>query len=219
MVIMRAYQHKHEYGFALAHMLIILAVIAFLGGGAYYFVAPADENKNSVICSLEAKLCPDGTSVGRAGPNCEFSECPSETVTESDIKDDAVAYSGSLLAGDKDGSPLLEFNQTDYDNAISSGKLVVLYFYANWCPICKEEFPRMEAAFDSLNDPSVVGFRVSYKDSETTKDEEEVAREHGVAYQHTKVFVHEGNRIKKSPEGYPTMEHYVSTIKQVLEQL
>jgi hypothetical protein len=28
---------------------------------------------------LEAKICPDGTSVGRTGPNCEFAACPSAT--------------------------------------------------------------------------------------------------------------------------------------------
>ncbi|MDD5050722.1 MAG: hypothetical protein PHV93_03195 [Candidatus Pacebacteria bacterium] len=29
-----------------------------------------------VACTMEAKICPDGSSVGRVGPNCEFAECP-----------------------------------------------------------------------------------------------------------------------------------------------
>lgn len=29
-----------------------------------------------VFCTMEAKLCPDGSSVGRVGPNCEFAPCP-----------------------------------------------------------------------------------------------------------------------------------------------
>ena len=28
------------------------------------------------VCTLEAKLCPDGSAVGRTGPNCEFAPCP-----------------------------------------------------------------------------------------------------------------------------------------------
>ncbi len=28
-------------------------------------------------CPMEAKFCPDGSSVGRVGPNCEFAPCPS----------------------------------------------------------------------------------------------------------------------------------------------
>lgn len=31
---------------------------------------------NLVACTQEAKLCPDGSAVGRTGPNCEFSLCP-----------------------------------------------------------------------------------------------------------------------------------------------
>ena len=27
-------------------------------------------------CTMDAKLCPDGSSVGRTGPNCEFAPCP-----------------------------------------------------------------------------------------------------------------------------------------------
>lgn len=29
-----------------------------------------------VTCTMEAKICPDGSSVGRQGPNCEFAPCP-----------------------------------------------------------------------------------------------------------------------------------------------
>ena len=31
---------------------------------------------NPVACTQEAKLCPDGSAVGRTGPNCEFAQCP-----------------------------------------------------------------------------------------------------------------------------------------------
>lgn len=27
-------------------------------------------------CTMEAKICPDGSGVGRSGPNCEFAPCP-----------------------------------------------------------------------------------------------------------------------------------------------
>lgn len=29
-------------------------------------------------CTQEAKLCPDGSSVGRSGPKCEFASCSEE---------------------------------------------------------------------------------------------------------------------------------------------
>lgn len=36
-----------------------------------------------VFCTQEAKLCPDGSYVGRTGPNCEFAECPGEGANAS----------------------------------------------------------------------------------------------------------------------------------------
>lgn len=33
-------------------------------------------NTGAVACTMEAKICPDGSAVGRQGPNCEFAKCP-----------------------------------------------------------------------------------------------------------------------------------------------
>ena len=36
-----------------------------------------DKNmKSNIICTEGAKICPDGSSVVRTGPDCEFAECP-----------------------------------------------------------------------------------------------------------------------------------------------
>jgi benzodiazapine receptor len=36
-----------------------------------------------VACTMEARLCPDGSAVGRSGPNCEFGACPVPVVDPS----------------------------------------------------------------------------------------------------------------------------------------
>src|SRR3990167_4598411 len=36
-----------------------------------------------VMCTMEAKMCPDGSYVGRTGPQCEFAACPGETDTSN----------------------------------------------------------------------------------------------------------------------------------------
>lgn len=38
---------------------------------------PTQED-NQVFCTQEAKLCPDGSYVGRKGPKCEFEACPTQ---------------------------------------------------------------------------------------------------------------------------------------------
>lgn len=43
-------------------------------------VATSRPNPNDMVaCTMEAKQCPDGSFVGRSGPNCEFAPCPSQT--------------------------------------------------------------------------------------------------------------------------------------------
>lgn len=42
-----------------------------------------DLPSNGVVCTLEAKFCPDGSYVGRTGPHCEFAPCPSEANIKS----------------------------------------------------------------------------------------------------------------------------------------
>ena len=43
-------------------------------------VLKADE---PVACQMDAKICPDGSGVGRTGPTCEFAACPSPAATSS----------------------------------------------------------------------------------------------------------------------------------------
>jgi len=34
------------------------------------------DQKDQVVCTQDAKLCPDGSYVSRQPPNCEFAACP-----------------------------------------------------------------------------------------------------------------------------------------------
>ena len=124
-----------------------------------------------------------------------------------------MKYSGTKLAGNT--APLLDFTKADYDAAVASGKLVLLYFYANWCPICRAEFPKMQTVFDELTADAVVGFRVNYKDNETNTDETTLAKQFGVAYQHTKVFVRGGDLVSKHPDSW-SAERYRKEINDRL---
>jgi hypothetical protein len=51
--------------------LLLFVLTLTLSGCALPWQAP-----KQVACTMEAKLCPDGSSVGRTGLNCEFGDCP-----------------------------------------------------------------------------------------------------------------------------------------------
>jgi len=57
-------------------ILIILIVLIGLGVGGFFAWQNFFNKPEPISCTQEAKLCPDGSYVGRTGPNCEFTECP-----------------------------------------------------------------------------------------------------------------------------------------------
>lgn len=122
------------------------------------------------------------------------------TMKKEEAMTDKSVYAGKVLAGT--ASKYLDFNKADYDKALNENKKILLYFYANWCPLCKAEQPETFAAFNELSDPSLIGFRVNYRDSDTDADEEALAREFGIGYQHTKVILKEGKRVGKFPDSW-----------------
>jgi hypothetical protein len=71
---------KYQKGFS--NLALILLVVVVVGVGGYLGLTkkiPMPEpipGPGVIGCTLEAKQCPDGSYVGRTGPNCEFSECP-----------------------------------------------------------------------------------------------------------------------------------------------
>lgn len=43
--------------------------------GTQQIVAP-NPSEPVIACTMDAKVCPDGSSVGRKGPSCQFEACP-----------------------------------------------------------------------------------------------------------------------------------------------
>jgi len=195
--------------------LLLVAGILVLGGLSYYYISA--KNAEEAMQSGENMMDEGNAMEGDEAMMGDDSTMSDDSMKDADaMMDDAdhmmnAEFSGTVLAGSPKSAPLLDFNQADYETAVKSGKLVVLFFYANWCPVCKEEFPKMESAFNSLTSKEVVGFRVNYSDNQTDKDEEALAREFGVGYQHTKVFVKNGERILKAPESWSEAK-FASTI-------
>lgn len=54
-------------------LLVVIAGVAFME-------YPKQE-ATTVACTMEAKICPDGSAVGRTGPMCEFAACPEASTT------------------------------------------------------------------------------------------------------------------------------------------
>lgn len=61
--------------------LIIIIFAALIVLGIFFVTKSPKKEEEQVVCTMEAKLCPDGSYVGRSGPACMFAQCPAATST------------------------------------------------------------------------------------------------------------------------------------------
>ncbi len=58
-------------------ILLVFFALILLAGASYFAWIIFVRQPELVVCTKEAKLCPDGSYVERTRPGCEFAECPS----------------------------------------------------------------------------------------------------------------------------------------------
>jgi len=224
--------NNSQKGFAMSAIIAIVAVVLVLGGVVYYANQSKEAEKMAEEKAMMEKKAMEEKEKGAMMEKKDGEMMNDDSMMKNDggammEKEDSAMmkkengammakYTGTVLAGKS--APLLDYNKADYDAAIASDKLVVLYFYANWCPICKEELASATyPAFNELTTDKVVGIRINYKDSDTDKDEENLARQYGIAYQHTKVLVKNGKQILKGPDSWDKAR-YITEINKAIAQ-
>lgn len=57
-------------------LIFSLAAVLLLVAGCAKKAVPEAAAPEQKACTMEAKMCPDGSYVGRTGPDCEFAPCP-----------------------------------------------------------------------------------------------------------------------------------------------
>lgn len=132
--------------------------------------------------------------VGVAALSLAVAGCTREPAL-SGLPPDAVRTPAADAANPNDGqveppavqSSYRPYTKQAYEQALADGRPVLLYFYANWCPLCADQEPTVVAMFRGPDIAAwgIAAFRVNYDDSDTDSDERDLARQLGVNYQHT----------------------------------
>jgi len=73
----------------------VFMAIVFIGGAV---IAKSENSNNGKFCTMDAKLCPDGSSVGRIGSSCEFAACPNSSASPSASASPSTSASPSASA-------------------------------------------------------------------------------------------------------------------------
>ena len=90
------------------NLLTAIVVLLVVGAGIYGYFAIT---KNAMAplspaCTQEAKVCPDGSTVGRSGPNCDFAECPVAAATVPETESTVAILKQRILTNGMHITPL-----------------------------------------------------------------------------------------------------------------
>lgn len=107
-----------QKGFAPIIALVGIVVVAVLASGGYYFLKLKTFEQK--VCTMDAKVCPDGSSVGRTGPNCEFAPCPKSS-PDSDETANWKTYRNELFKYSFDYPAYLKIEDDIYEFAVADG--------------------------------------------------------------------------------------------------
>lgn len=147
-------------------------------------------------------ILPDGTMVA-----------PEQT-QNNDSPSDSAADDGVMMKK----SSYEPFTKEKFEAAKASGKKIFLNFYADWCPICGQQEPIVVQSFESeqVNNAELIGFRVNYRDNQTDSDEEALASQYGISYQHSHVLLSETGEVlyKRIGESYANAGEAAEKITQ-----
>ena len=99
---------------------ILLIIVASIGGLVYRNAI--EHPSQPVACPMDAKVCPDGTSVSRTGLSCTFSPCPPPNTSLVSVGISFAIPNGFTSVGLTDDSSVATYEIT---NASSTNSIII----------------------------------------------------------------------------------------------
>lgn len=99
----------------------ILFIIVIGVGGLIYRNA-AEHPSQPIACPLDAKLCPDGTAVGRTGSSCTFAECALPNISLTDAN---ISFALPTGFGDVEISDTASIAAYEMNTGSSTAKIII----------------------------------------------------------------------------------------------
>jgi hypothetical protein len=98
-------------------LLAGIVLIIILGVGGFLYRAEMENRSQTVACPLDAKVCPDGTAVGRIGLSCTFPACPPPNVSIDSLNISFALPEGYATMALPDAASVAAYSK---DNSASS---------------------------------------------------------------------------------------------------
>jgi peroxiredoxin len=110
-----------------------------------------------------------------------------------------------------------EYTTDNFKLAQEEGKLVLLYFYTDWCPGCYVELMQLKKALKKFDPEELAVYVVDYKGEGVIAEEEELARDLKVDAKQTKVLIYHGKEVMRSADPWDE-KRYTFELDTILKE-
>lgn len=86
-------------------ILVGVVIVLVLAGLVYVYVESPKQDDEQIACTMEALICPDGSGVGRSGPDCRFNACPNQEYWVGTLQQNENGFSLLLNTESSDTVP------------------------------------------------------------------------------------------------------------------
>lgn len=111
-------------------LLLGILLIVIVGFGGLVYRNAVEHPLQQVACPMDARVCPDGTSVARTGLSCTFAACPSPNVTLSNIGLSFALPSGFTETAFPDATSVAAYKSSAAVSSSTNDALIIVRQYA-----------------------------------------------------------------------------------------
>lgn len=108
-------------------LLLGVVLIILIGVGGLVYRNAVEYPRARIACPVDARICPDGTSVARTGSACAFAECPPPNVSLPDIGITFAVPAGFTAAELRDASSVIAYEKESSTADIASSIVIRRY--------------------------------------------------------------------------------------------
>ena len=140
-----------------------------------------------------------------------------EDSAPGDVTEDDKGDTGEVIGdeGNDEAPSFQRYTKASYEQAKSDGKVIFLFFTANWCPTCARQHPINDDAAANPEMPTNVSFfNISFNDSDTNDEDKEIGKEFGIVYQHTQIVLDSQGKETYRSTGFVSEEEIIKRIKE-----
>ena len=109
-------------------LLLGIVLIIILGIGGLVYRNAVEHPTQPIACPLDAKICPDGTSVARTGLSCTFPPCQSPNVSLEDIGVAFAIPDGFIQAELPDAASIAAYESSVSSSGDVAARIIIRRF-------------------------------------------------------------------------------------------